>query len=210
VRIPAVQVEVARRPNQVRVHPAEALGVAHHPSDGAVLRLRALQERDADRKRLQQQTSALLQRITGAIQGVEAQVAHNLDEVSSIAVELGLALAREVVGEAIDRGLVDPTPIVRRCLEQAVVAPRGQGPALRLQMHPEDLELWASQAEASEQQDVAVEVGPGLSRGEVVITTGVGQLHYDPREVCDRLCEAVRTEGFGEADGGDEEPGAPS
>ena len=52
-------------------------------------------------------------------------LAGRLDEVATIAVELGLAIAREIVGAAIDKSEVDPTPTTTRPTTAAEAVARG-------------------------------------------------------------------------------------
>jgi flagellar biosynthesis/type III secretory pathway protein FliH len=131
------------------------------------------------------------------VEAVPQQVGQRLDEVAAIAVELGLALAREIVGSALDRGLVDPTPTVVRCLRDCV---HGSGKAdLVVRLHPLDLEGVQQQlAGMSELQD---EVGSArfvadksVPRGGVRAETGAGRLLYDPSEVLERISAEVRRE----------------
>jgi len=120
-----------------------------------------------------------------------------LDEVAGIAVELGLAIAREIVGSALDQHYVDPTRTVARCLRDCV---HGSSDAdLVIKLNPDDLanvktriaEIPELAREAADAQFVA---DPGIPSGGVRAETGAGRLHYDPREVLERICDEVRRE----------------
>lgn len=159
-----------------------------------LLNLRAHQELEA------QQHVALvtaLSAIRETLGRVPAQVAARLDEVKAIAVELGLAIAREVVGESLDRGHVDPGPIVARCLKQAVTG--SDSTRLGVVMHPMDLSLVLNAIELDPElrlfsSSCSFDSDAGLQRGAVRVTTDAGRLLYDPREVLERICTEIRKE----------------
>src|SRR5262245_42370209 len=73
-------------------------------------------QRQAEAKSLQ----ATAQAVQRALQQLQTTVAQRLEQVAATAVELGLAVAREIVGDVLDRGGVDPTPTVARCLRDCV------------------------------------------------------------------------------------------
>jgi flagellar biosynthesis/type III secretory pathway protein FliH len=124
-----------------------------------------------------------------------AVVTARLDQIAAMAVELGLAVAREVVGDALARGHVDPTPVVARCLREAV---HGSTAAdLVVHLHPDDLapvmdrvardpELQAQFAAATLRPD------PQQPRGSVHAVTGAGSLTWEPLHVLERLAEELR------------------
>jgi len=145
--------------------------------------------------------AAALQAISRAVQlaiaDMPAAVSGRLDEIGGIAVELGLAIAREIVGNALDRGFVDPTPTVARCLRDCVHgSDRGD---LVVRLHPADLELVRSQlAKLPELVDeVAASrlvADASVARGAVRAETETGRLRYDPREALERVSAEVRRE----------------
>ncbi|MFT4512150.1 MAG: flagellar biosynthesis/type III secretory pathway protein FliH [Planctomycetota bacterium] len=129
-----------------------------------------------------------------ALSGV---VNSRMDEIAGIAVELGLAIAREIVGEALDQGKVDPTSTVARCLADCVHG--SDRSDLVIKLNPEDM--------AKVQTGIAQMAGLGeelasarfvsdatVLSGGVRAETGAGRLHYDPREVLERICNEVRRE----------------
>lgn len=132
-----------------------------------------------------------------AIDALPATVAARVDELSGVAVELGLALAREIVGAALDKGLVDPTPVVLRCLRDCV---HGAGKAdLVVRLHPQDLAAVQARlrGHAEMQQEIAdarFVADPVVPRGGVRAETGAGRLLYDPQEALARVCAEVRRE----------------
>ena len=131
------------------------------------------------------------------VDAVPQQVNQRLDEVAALAVELGLALANELVGDALGKGLVDPTPTVVRCLRDCV---HGSSKAdLVIRLHPDDLAGVQQNLAATPdlQQELAVAkfvADPTVTRGGVRAETGAGRLHFDPREVLERICAEVRRE----------------
>jgi flagellar biosynthesis/type III secretory pathway protein FliH len=145
--------------------------------------------------------AAALQAISRAVQlaiaDMPAAVGGRLDEIGGIAVELGLAIAREIVGNALDRGFVDPTPTVARCLRDCVHgSDRGD---LVVRLHPADLELVRSQL--AKLPELVDEVAASrlvadatVARGAVRAETETGRLRYDPREALERVSAEVRRE----------------
>ena len=132
-----------------------------------------------------------------ALRDLPAQVDGRLEQVARISVELGLAIAREIVGAALDKGFVDPTPTVVRCLRDCV---HGSSKAdLVVRLNPQDLagvqerladhpELQAEIAQARFVADATV------ARGGVRAETGAGRLLYDPKDALARVCDEVRRE----------------
>ena len=72
--------------------------------------------RQADEKVLRD----LLSEARNQVAAMPCILTTRLDEIAGITVELGLAIAREIVGAALDQGMVDPTPTVARCLADCV------------------------------------------------------------------------------------------
>ena len=120
-----------------------------------------------------------------------------LEEIASITVELGLAIAREIVGEALDQGKVDPTPTVARCLADCVHG--SDRSDLVIKLHPEDMAnvqtRIAQMTNLGEELAAARFVADAtVPTGGVRAETGAGRLHYDPREILERICNEVRRE----------------
>lgn len=151
------------------------------------------QQRSADAAAL----AACCRAVQQAVGGLPAQVGDRLDALAGQVVELGLAVARELVGAALDRGLGDPTPVVARCLRDCVHgAERGD---LVVRLHPADLELvqrgLATRPEIAAAAEAARFVGdPSVPRAGVRAETGAGRLRYEPREVFERMAAAIRRE----------------
>lgn len=136
------------------------------------------------------------QAVQRTLQGLQQQVGTRLDEIAGLVVELGLAVAREVVGAAVDQGLVDPTPTVVHCLRDCVHGAESKD--LVVHLHPDDLGLvmarLAAMPELQEQiADAQLLPDATLARGAVRAETGAGRLRYDPRESIERVAEAVRS-----------------
>ena len=179
----------------IRLHARRQSGGV--PEAGPAARLLDLKEREAQRLQATKAVLELARLMARTVDAVPQQVGQRLDEVAGIAVELGLSLAREIVGSALERGLADPTPTVVRCLRDCV---HGSSKAdLVVRLHPLDLEGVQQQlAGMSELQD---EVGSArfvadksVPRGGVRAETGAGRLLYDPSEVLERISAEVRRE----------------
>ena len=150
-------------------------------------------EQDAQRRAFAQFVAAMQQ----AVDAVPSTVAARLDEVAAIAVELGLGIAREVVGAALDKGFVDPTPTVARCLRDCVRgADRGE---IVLRLHPQDVDAvrscLAETGELDEELARARFVADrSVPRGGVCAETDAGRLRYDVRQALERISDEVRRE----------------
>ena len=175
---------------------------AQHGGSGgpAVERVRELLDlklREEQRRAAVQALRDLAKTCQRTVDGIPQQVGQRLDEVAALAVELGLALANELVGDALGKGLVDPTPTVVRCLRDCV---HGSSKAdLVIRLHPDDLGFVQAQLAATSglQEELAVArfvADPTVPRGGVRAETGAGRLHFDPREVLERICAEVRRE----------------
>lgn len=179
----------------LRLHSrATAAGSPHADKVAWLLSLQAREEqRQAEAASLLSFTAAATQ----AIGALPKSVGDRLDEVAATAVELGLAVAREIVGSALDRGTYDPTPTVARCLRDCV---HGSSRAdLVIRLNPADLELvqrrLAQLPELQEEVSCARFVGDAsVGRGAVRAETEAGRLRYDPREALERVAAEVRRE----------------
>lgn len=152
----------------------------------------------------QQAESDALQATARAIgrtlQGLQQTVQTRLDQVAAQVVELGLAVAREIVGDAMARGLLDPTPMVLHCIRDCVHGTDGAD--LRVHLHPDDLgPVLDRLASMPELRDLLARSellpDPGLTRGAVRAETGAGRLRYDPEEAFERMAAAVRSAAAG-------------
>ena len=159
--------------------------------------------------------AATLAALRAALSRVPAQIEESLAQVAALATEIGLAVAEEVLREALDRGAIDLTPTVRRCLDEATVGLTGA--ELEVRLHPEDLSHVMAELcrdPALREQIARARFIPDLAmpRAAVRIDTGAGRLRYDHREVLARVAREVRaavaseqltvvTRGAGRADG---------
>lgn len=150
-------------------------------------------QRDADAQVMRD----LLAEARNQVAALPGVVNERLEEIAGITVELGLAIAREIVGEALDQGKVDPTATVARCLADCLHgADRGD---LVVKLNPEDMAnvqtRIAQMTELGEELASATFVSdPTVPIGGVRAETGAGRLRYDPREVLERICAEVRRE----------------
>ena len=188
-------VPVTKRLVGLRLHNRRGPGgVPESPRARMLLDLEAANlRREADKQVMRD----VLQEVRQQVADLPGVVNARLDEVAGIAVELGLAVAREIVGSALDRNAVDPTETVARCLRDCVHGSRNNDLVVRL--NPADLanvktriaEMPDLVVEAADAQFVA---DASVPSGAVRAETGAGRLHYDPREVLERICEEVRRE----------------
>lgn len=179
----------------IRLHGARAGAAA----GGRAQQLLDLVAREAQRAAAVQAVRDAAHAAQRAVEALPLQVQQRLDDVAAIAVELGLALAREIVGESLAKGLVDPTPTVVRCLRDCVHGARSTDVVVRL--HPQDLAGVQSALQGGSARGLAEEVAaarfvadPSVPRGGVHAETGTGRLCYDPSEVLARICDEVRRE----------------
>ncbi|MCA8964833.1 MAG: hypothetical protein H6838_01105 [Planctomycetes bacterium] len=188
-----------------RIVPAAApiVGVRLHSRSGAtgdadrVQWLLSLAEREQARQQERDAVLALCKAVEAKVQELPGTVNNRIDEIAGIAVELGLAVAREIVGNALDTGLVDPTPTVARCLRDCVHGSRDDDLVVRL--HPDDLQLVTSRLQQMPEltDEVAATrfvADATVARGAVRAETEAGRLRYDPREALERVSEEVRRE----------------
>lgn len=129
--------------------------------------------------------------IETALSEVPGVVRAKLEEVAGIATELGLALAREVVSEIVDRDLGDTASTILRCLEETV-----PGASARIYVAPDDLAaVTASFAEFPELDERIAAANfftdPALGHGCVRIESDVACTTYDPRQAIENICAEV-------------------
>jgi flagellar biosynthesis/type III secretory pathway protein FliH len=179
----------------LRLHARRAGGGEPLPSH--VASLLDLKQREQQRQASVQAAIDLAKAAQRTIANVPAEVQQRLEQVAGLAVELGLALARELVGAALDQGKVDPTETVVRCLRDCVHG--SDRSDLVVKLHPQDLgpvqQALQSRPEVQEETALARFVAdPTVPRGGVRAETGAGRLRYDPREVLERISAEVRRE----------------
>jgi len=188
-------VPVPQRLVGLRLHRRAGADGAH--ASPRARQLLDLEARNRQREADQQQLRELLATAQQQVQALPQVVGDRLDEVAGVAVELGLSIARELVGAALDQHLVDPTPTVARCLRDCVHGSGGGDLVVRL--NPDDLAAVKTNIAASPElarvaADAQLVADESVPRGGVRAETGAGRLHYDPREVLERVCEEVRRE----------------
>ena len=137
-----------------------------------------------------------LEGIARAVESMTTAVDGRLEEIAALSTELGLALAREMLGAALEKGIADPTLTVERCLKESVAGPNED---VAVFLAPDDLgEVLARMESHPDLRDhlarASFAADPGLDRGSVRIETASGQLLYDPAEVLQRICDEVRRE----------------
>jgi flagellar biosynthesis/type III secretory pathway protein FliH len=167
------------------------------PEAGRVTVLLDLGARQAEQDEQLRTAMQFVASMQKAIDALPGTVGARLDEVAALAVELGLAVAREIVGAAIDAGFADPTPTVARCLRDCVHgADRGE---ITVRMHPDDVEPVRSRLVTMGELDEAVArsrfvADRSVPRGGVTAETDAGRLRYDPRQALERVADEVRRE----------------
>ena len=190
LKVPVTEEIIALRLHGVR-------GKAKTQSAARATWLLSLRDQEKQRRADSAALHALVASTTDAIEALPTMIGERLDVIAQIAVELGLGVAREIVGSALEKGFVDPTEVVARCLRDCVHGSRGT--ELSVHLHPGDLEL--VQAEIAKVDDLRDQldrvrfVADGRTqRGAVRIETESGRLEYDPREALERVSEEVRRE----------------
>ena len=194
------RISLPRRIRALRLHrvpTTDAVPVATRGAELFGLRQKAEQDA-ADREAL----LSCLQNIEDSLANIPGLVEQNLQQVAALVTELGLTVAREVVGAAVDQGLVDTTAIVIRCLEQVVNG--ADAGSMRIQLSPDDLSTVFDRL--TQRPDVRELIGQiefvpnqALPRGHVQVETGSGRLLYDPHEVLSRISDEIRKEAQGGA-----------
>ena len=158
------------RPHRVPVEGAES------PGEDAKW-IFALRERAGKEARRHADVQTCLEGIDRAVDSITAEVDRRLDDVAALATELGLALAREILGAALEKGLADPTPTVSRCLRDLAVGTDGE---IAVFLSPDDLDLVLDeldkQADPRERGARArLAVDAELDRGSVRSETAAGR-----------------------------------
>lgn len=179
---------------RVRTMPADETHVDADPQTLALLQLRELQ---VQRVLRHEELMRCLGEIREALGQVPQRVQDNLEQIAALTTEIGLTVAGEVVGEALARGLVDPTPIVKRCLDGAVVGLTD--PQVEVALNPEDLPLVVDELDNDAElqgriPSVTFAPNPGLPRGAVQVQTAAGRSTYQPAEVLERIATELRQE----------------
>lgn len=192
--MPILKIPLQKRLTGLRLHGTRS---AHEPTAQRVQWLVSLRDLEKRRRADAAALQALSVAATDAIDAVPRVVHERLDEVAGMAVELGLAVAREIVGHALAQGMFDPTAVVKRCLADCV---RGSsGSELVVRLHPDDLALVHGALEEEEAvreqlQRARLVADRTIARGAVRAETDAGRLQYDPREALERVCAEVRRE----------------
>lgn len=154
-------------------------------------------ERDARRQQAELAMQSLAQQVQATLAGLPQLVDQRLEHVAGLVVELGLAVAAEVVGVAVSQGRYDPTPTVVRCLRDCVHGNRKDD--LQVRLHPDDLAVVTAQLQSmpeiqDELRNARFVADATLARGVVRAETETGRLLHDPREILQRVSDALRRE----------------
>ena len=188
-------IPVTRRLVGLRLHRRSGPGGV--PESPGAKRLLDLEEHNRKREAELDAMRAALGEARRQLQALPVAVNARLDEVAAVAVELGLSVARELVGKALDEHFVDPTPTVVRCLRDSVQGTNA--PDLVVKMNPADVATVKTRLAqepdlAQEAAEVALVADPKVPPGGVRAETDAGGLRYDPREVLERICDEIRRE----------------
>ena len=90
------------------------------PSEEVFERLSGVRQRMQRDEEVRQAVISMAASIQQTVGRIPALVEDNLRAVSSLATELGLTIAREIVGKAAEDGLLDPSQVVLRCLGSGI------------------------------------------------------------------------------------------
>ena len=187
-----LRIALPGRVRSLRLHAPRGERAPHQPRLQQLSGLVQKAQQDAtDREALR----SCIEDIEHQLEGIPRQVAENLEQVSVLATEIGLAVAREIVGSALDQGLVDVTAVVMRCLDHALGgAQTGQ---VRVQLSPDDLSTVIQSLDEhpdmrERMQQVELLPDASVQRGHVRVETNAGRLSYDPQEVLARISDEVR------------------
>lgn len=188
-----LQVPLSKPLVGLRLHTVLPEGqVAEDPTSQWLLSLRETAVQDAHRHA---ELMTTLDSLQDAIKGLPSLVRKNLAEVSQLSTEIGLAIAQEVLGDALERGSIDPMQTLDRCLSEASIGLDGVD--LAIYMHPGDLSQVLNELESDPEMrerlgGAQLHADAGLQRSAVRIDTEVGRLSYDYREILLRVSKAVR------------------
>lgn len=172
-----------QRPSSVRT-------VARTTADGiASPAVRLLELRDAahEQRLSRQALEACANAVEAQLHSMTTLVETRLAQVAAMATEIGLAVAREIVADALERRLIDPTPVVHKCLQAAVTSSEGAG--LVVHVAPDDHARLTIHVEG-----VRVVPDPRLGPSQVRVETNTGHVAYDPLEVLQRVSDELRRE----------------
>ena len=187
-----LRIALPRRVRALRLHAIRDQRASHHPRRQQLSGLVQKAQQDATAR---EALLSCIGNIERQLESIPRQVAENLEQVSALATEIGLAVAREVVGSALDQGLVDTAALVMRCLDHAVGgAGTGQ---LRIQLSPDDLSTVIQSLDEhpdmrERMQQAELVPDPSVERGHVRVETNAGRLFYDPQEVLGRISDELR------------------
>lgn len=187
-----LQLPLTRPLRGVRAHAVPATAAPVSARATQLLQLREQAEKQAEQRDARRRVFAALDE---ALRTLPAVVTVRLDEIAAMVGELALAVAGEVIGAALAQGMVDPTPIVARCLRDATDG-SVQTP-LQVYLSPGDHAL--VQASIGEDPDLARRAAAvtftadhTLASGAVRVESGAGRLLYDPVEVFGRVAAEIR------------------
>lgn len=189
------EVKLRRPLRGVRLHAVPRDLAASVPHVRKLLDLRADAEaRAAADAATRESVSRCALAVESAIGQLPQIVGARFDEIAGVATELGLALARAVVGELVDARAVDVQQVVRRCLEEIADTPANR--VVRIKASPDDLGVL--NAAFVEMPDLAARArgaefvaDPHLGQGTVIVETTAGATFYDPRDAIERICNEV-------------------
>lgn len=162
------------------------------PQPAPAGRLLELRDAASEQRLVREAVDACRAAVERALRELRSVVDARVDAVASMSTELGLVVASEIVGATLARGVFDPLPIVRRCLQQALAAGERSGVVVRLS--PADLVRVQSEPVDARVQGVTFAADAALAPGSVRVETDVGTIAYDPAEVLRRLSDELRKE----------------
>ena len=160
------------------------------PASGA--RLLSLHDAAHEQRIARQAAEACRAAVEQSLHELRHLVDSRLQAIAAMTTELGLAVAREIVGHSLARGTFDPLPVVRRCLQQATT--HGERGKFVVRLSPADHARVQQDLASDTARELTFLADATLSPGSVRVESDLGAIAYDPAQALQRLSEELRRE----------------
>jgi len=143
------------------------------PTVNVVRIQREAQSEQAAYQRTQESLATLLGELKVAVEELELRRQQSLEELQTVAVELAVAAAANVVRQAIDENQFGVSELVAQTINRVVPTDVGN-----VRLHPEDVELLKSHASAETFQAIenVLKADATLQRGTVLVEEQTGRI----------------------------------